>query len=230
MHLTKAILTPNGRYFPGLSALFLEKRADYPLYQTVESFRLAIASAYRLAQANMAYRRFSFFFKPLYTVFLYPNWHLMILNACSTLHRTEDFRFSIYRSQSIVLSKTGGSLPGRRLIRKSIFEKCSLFAISGRFWTPIYPESPYTTSSSSRRRCSVCVQLPLRAVLQPFAKGPPIYKVFNSHVHGDPATPVFQTIFPIGTGAKTPHPCRLLGVFWPMASKRNCCGKRLGIL
>ena len=59
---------------------------------------------------------------------------------------------------------------------------------------------------------------------------PPIYKVFNSHVHGDPATPVFQTIFPIGTGAKTPHPCRLLGVFWPIASKRNCCGKRLGIL
>ena len=88
LHLTKAILSPNGRYFPGLSALFLEKRADYPLYQTVESFRLAIASAYRLAQANMAYRRFSFFFKPLYTVFLYPNWHLMILNACSTLHRT----------------------------------------------------------------------------------------------------------------------------------------------
>ena len=74
------------------------------------------------------------------------------------------------------------------------------------------------------------LQLPLRAVLQPFAKGPPIYKVFNSHVHGDPATPVFQAIFPIGTGAKTPHPCRLLGVFWPIASKRNCCGKRLGIL
>ena len=62
-------------------------------------------------------------------------------------------------------------------------------------------------------------------------KGSPlIYKVFNSHVHGDPATPVFQTIFPIGTGAKTPHPCRLLGVFWPIASQRNCCGKRLGIL
>ena len=59
---------------------------------------------------------------------------------------------------------------------------------------------------------------------------PLIYKVFNSHVHGDPATPVFQTIFPIGTGAKTPHPCRLLGVFWPIASRRNCCGKRLGIL
>ena len=59
---------------------------------------------------------------------------------------------------------------------------------------------------------------------------PLIYKVFNSHVHGNPATPVFQTIFPIGTGAKTPHPCRLFGVFWPIASKRNCCGKRLGIL
>ena len=48
----------------------------------------------------------------------------MIPNACSTLHRTEDLRFSMYRSQSIALSDTRGSLPGRRLIRFEVFFFC----------------------------------------------------------------------------------------------------------
>ena len=52
------------------SAPFSEKRADCPLYQVTESFRPAMASAYKLAQANIAYSRFSFFFRPRYTVFL----------------------------------------------------------------------------------------------------------------------------------------------------------------
>ncbi len=38
--------------------------------QVVDSFRPAIAREYRLAQTNKAYSRFSFFFKPRYTVFL----------------------------------------------------------------------------------------------------------------------------------------------------------------
>lgn len=41
-----------------------------PLYQVVESFRPAMARAYKLAQANKAYSRFSFFISPRYTVFL----------------------------------------------------------------------------------------------------------------------------------------------------------------
>ena len=49
--------------------LFL-KKGRLPLYQVVESFRPAMARAYKLAQVNMAYRRFSFFFNPRYTVFL----------------------------------------------------------------------------------------------------------------------------------------------------------------
>ena len=49
--------------------LYFPKKGRLPLYQVVESFRPAIARAYRLAQANIAYRRFSFFFKPQYTVF-----------------------------------------------------------------------------------------------------------------------------------------------------------------
>ena len=36
----------------------------------VESFRPAMARAYKLAQANKAYSRFSFFISPRYTVFL----------------------------------------------------------------------------------------------------------------------------------------------------------------
>lgn len=47
----------------------LEKGA-VPPYQAGESFRPALASRYKLAQANMAYKRFSFFLSPRYTVFL----------------------------------------------------------------------------------------------------------------------------------------------------------------
>ena len=46
------------------------KKGRLPLSQVVESFRPAIARAYKLAQANMAYSRFSFFISPRYTVFL----------------------------------------------------------------------------------------------------------------------------------------------------------------
>ena len=44
-----------------------------PLYQAGGRFLPALASAYKLAQANMAYKRFSFFLSPRYTVFVYPN-------------------------------------------------------------------------------------------------------------------------------------------------------------
>ena len=84
----------------------------------------------------MAYSRSSFFFKPRYRVFLYPNWHLMMRKICSTLQRTEDFRFSIQRVQSMALLLTLGNLPGRRLARYSMEDKCSSFATSGRFWIP----------------------------------------------------------------------------------------------
>lgn len=50
--------------------LLFPKKGRLPLYQVVESFRPAMARAYKLAQVNMAYRRFSFFFNPRYTVFL----------------------------------------------------------------------------------------------------------------------------------------------------------------
>ena len=67
--LVKAILVQNSHY--NLSfLLYFPKKGKLPLYQVVESFRPAIARAYRLAQANIAYSRFSFFFKPRYTVFL----------------------------------------------------------------------------------------------------------------------------------------------------------------
>ena len=49
--------------------LFL-KKGRLPLYQVVESFRPAMARAYKLAQANKAYSRFAFFISPRYTVFL----------------------------------------------------------------------------------------------------------------------------------------------------------------
>ena len=135
LRMVEGIFAQQQSFFLRFAAPFPEK-GQTALYQVAESFRPAMAREYKLAQANMAYSRFSFFARPRYTVFLYPNWHLMIRNACSTLHRTEDFRFSIYRSQSMALSDTWGSLPGRRLIRKLIFEKCSFVAISGRFWTP----------------------------------------------------------------------------------------------
>lgn len=58
-----------GHYFRTIQLFFL-KKGRLPLYQVVESFRPAMARAYRLAQANIAYSRFSFFFSPRYTVFL----------------------------------------------------------------------------------------------------------------------------------------------------------------
>ena len=69
LHLVKAISVQNGHYFSAFLLLFL-KKGRLPPYQVAESFRPAMASAYKLAQANIAYSRFSFFFKPRYTVFL----------------------------------------------------------------------------------------------------------------------------------------------------------------
>ena len=69
LRLVKVISAQNSHY---LSAFLLRfpKKGRLPLCQVVESFRPAMASAYKLAQANMAYSRFSFFFRPRYTVFL----------------------------------------------------------------------------------------------------------------------------------------------------------------
>ena len=50
--------------FSLISCFLFCKRADSPLIYVVESFRPAIASEYKLAQANRAYKRFSFFFNP----------------------------------------------------------------------------------------------------------------------------------------------------------------------
>ena len=69
LHLVKVISVQNGHYFSAFLLLFL-KKGRLPLYQVAESFRPAMASAYKLAQANIAYSRFSFFFRPRYTVFL----------------------------------------------------------------------------------------------------------------------------------------------------------------
>lgn len=69
LRLVKVISVQNSHY---LSAFLLRfpKKGRLPLCQVVESFRPAMASAYKLAQANIAYSRFSFFFRPRYTVFL----------------------------------------------------------------------------------------------------------------------------------------------------------------
>ena len=50
--------------FSLVGCFFSEKGQTSPLIYVVESFRLAIASEYKLAQANRAYKRFSFFFNP----------------------------------------------------------------------------------------------------------------------------------------------------------------------
>ena len=47
--------------------------------------------------------------------------------------------------------------PSGTAVLKSVLGECSLVTISGRVWIPGYPESPYTTSSSSRRRLSAYV-------------------------------------------------------------------------
>lgn len=69
LRLAKVISAQNSHY---LSAFLLRfpKKGRLSLCQVVESFRPAMASAYKLAQANIAYSRFSFFFRPRYTVFL----------------------------------------------------------------------------------------------------------------------------------------------------------------
>lgn len=53
-----------------LFLLLFAKKGRLPLYQVVTSFRPAMARTYKLAQANMAYSRFSFFISPRYAVFL----------------------------------------------------------------------------------------------------------------------------------------------------------------
>ena len=50
--------------FSLVSCFFSEKGQTSPLIYVVESFRPAIAGEYKLAQANRAYKRFSFFFNP----------------------------------------------------------------------------------------------------------------------------------------------------------------------
>ena len=69
LRLAEVISAQNSHY---LSTFLLRfpKKGRLPLCQVVESFRPAIASAYKLAQANIAYSRFSFFLSPRYTVFL----------------------------------------------------------------------------------------------------------------------------------------------------------------
>ena len=52
-----------------ITFLFLPKKGAVFPY-VVDNFRPAIAIAYRFAQANIAYSRFSFFFNPRYTVFV----------------------------------------------------------------------------------------------------------------------------------------------------------------
>ena len=69
LRLVKVISAQNSHYLSAFLLLFL-KNGRLPLYQVAESFRPAMASAYKLAQANIAYSRFSFFFRPRYTVFL----------------------------------------------------------------------------------------------------------------------------------------------------------------
>ena len=51
-------------FFRWLAAFFSVKGQTSPLIYVVDNFRPAIASEYKLAQANRAYKRFSFFFNP----------------------------------------------------------------------------------------------------------------------------------------------------------------------
>ena len=69
LRLVKVISAQNSHYLSTF-LLHFPKKGRLPLCQIVESFLPAMASAYKLAQANMAYSRFSFFFRPRYTVFL----------------------------------------------------------------------------------------------------------------------------------------------------------------
>ena len=69
LRLAEVISAQNSHYLSTFLLCF-PKKGRLPLCQVVESFRPAIASAYKLAQANIAYSRFSFFLSPRYTVFL----------------------------------------------------------------------------------------------------------------------------------------------------------------
>ena len=61
---TGLIFTHKYAFFRWLAAFFSVKGQTSPLIYVVESFRPAIAGEYKLAQANRAYKRFSFFFNP----------------------------------------------------------------------------------------------------------------------------------------------------------------------
>ena len=61
---TGLIFTHKYAFFRWLAAFFSVKGPTPPLIYVVESFQPAIASEYKLAQANRAYKRFSFFFNP----------------------------------------------------------------------------------------------------------------------------------------------------------------------
>ena len=61
---TGLIFTRKYAFFRWLAAFFSVKGQTSPLIYVVESFRPAIASEYKLAQANRVYKRFSFFFNP----------------------------------------------------------------------------------------------------------------------------------------------------------------------
>ena len=90
--LVNAIWAQNSHYsFPFL--LCFPKKGKLPLYQVVESFRPAIARTYRLAQANIAYSRFSFFFKPRYAVFFIAE--LTLNNSKCMFHLTERRGFAV---------------------------------------------------------------------------------------------------------------------------------------
>jgi hypothetical protein len=60
---------PQYEHIPSIIRLTFPEKGIVPP-QVVDNLRPAIARKYRLAQANMAYSQFSFFFKPRYTVFL----------------------------------------------------------------------------------------------------------------------------------------------------------------
>lgn len=72
------------------------------------------------------------------------------------------FNFGTYRWFAIVnvsfpVYRVVGYFWKTFVIRKSILLKFSSFLISSRFSIPIYPESPYTTSSSLRNKLWVSV-------------------------------------------------------------------------
>ena len=117
-----------------------------------------LAHINRLAEHNKICNLWRFLIIPLYTVFLYPNRCLIYKNICSTFERTFDFSRS--KNCSNVRAYPSGNfplLPLRLFIRYSIPHFCGSFLISSRFSNPMYPASPYNTSSSSR--ISLCASV-----------------------------------------------------------------------